>query len=256
MAALPPNDPNQGGQNPFTRNEVQRWERGHRPLPMSDRDLQRAHAMMQDSIARIRAYEHAASAPDPPSKRHGKTGPMFDVGDLAGLHDELVSNDWSHTNLVQYGEDWLGLTNPVFRSPRHHTIDGKQYPRFGDTILSPSFAGIGQYTFPVPPWEPTPRPSTRAIAEMAPAGWYLWLTDQLTGLLGPTKPFGSSWQFENTQSVWSTSSVYNPTYSGSSYVEDEFQALAAALQSIEDEAKESVTSTRDELPDRYEDYGR
>jgi len=99
-------------------------------------------------------------------------------------------------------------------------------------------------------------PHICAIAEMAPAAWYYWLTDQLTNLLGPTKPFGSSWQFENTQSVWSTSSVYNPTYSGSSYVEDEFQALAAALQSIEDEAKETVTSARDELPRRYEDKGR
>ena len=259
-----PNDPNQ---NPFRDREVQQWQRGHRPQPMSDRDLQRAQSMMQDSIARIRAYEHAASAPDPPSKRRTKQtilGPAVfgNQQDDEDLHDELVSYDWP-TNLVGFGDHWLGLTNPGFRSPRDHTTT---YPAalgvtpswYTNTILEEHNSGLGQYTFPVPPGVFPPWPRTRAIAEMAPAAWYYWLTDQLTNLLGPTKPFGSSWQFDPASGgaqAWRRSTISNPTYSGSSYVEDEFQALAAALQSIEDEAKETVTSARDELPDRYEDYG-
>ena len=137
---------------------------------------------------------------------------------------------------------------------------GMPGPRM-NTILGSSSAGLGRYAWPLPYPDAiisAPPPTIRAIAEMAPAAWYTWLTDQLTGLLGPTKPFGSSWRFDETEDSGfrMVSTVSNPTYSGSSYVEDEFQALAAALQSIEDEAKETMTSARDELPDRYEDYGR
>ena len=70
MSALPPNDPNQ---NPFTHQEVERWRKGHKPLPMSrDPDRERRHrrqSLIQDAIARVRATQHAYNAPDPPSKR-------------------------------------------------------------------------------------------------------------------------------------------------------------------------------------------
>ena len=69
MSALPPNDPNQ---NPFTHQEVERWRKGHKPLPMSrDPDRERRHrrqSLIQDAIARVRATQHAYNAPDPPSK--------------------------------------------------------------------------------------------------------------------------------------------------------------------------------------------
>ena len=163
------------------------------------------------------------------------------------LHDELVSYDWP-TQLTGFGDHWLGLTNPGFRSSRDDWM-GLQYGREHadwtylaghlNTRLESTSSGVGMYTFPGHVWA-----MPRAIAETAPAGWYNWLTYQLGELLGPTKPLGSSWQFDYSH-PWST--VSNPTYDGSSYVEDEFQALAAALQSIEDQAKARVTSERDEL---------
>ena len=84
MSALPPNDPNQ---NPFTHQEVERWRKGHKPLPMSrDPDRERVHrrqSLIQDAIARVRATQHAYNAPDPPSKRAQYRGANRPRGDFA-----------------------------------------------------------------------------------------------------------------------------------------------------------------------------
>ena len=142
MSALPPNDPNQ---NPFTHQEVERWRKGHKPLPMSrDPDRERRHrrqSLIQDAIARVRATQHAYNAPDPPSKCAKRDwGWLSHPTSVEGLHFELVNNP---TNLIGFGDNWLGLTYPGLRSNHDGpfmgemwNLDNDQYGTGGNRPLS------------------------------------------------------------------------------------------------------------------------
>ena len=104
MAALPPDEPNH---NPHRDAAQRRWQQGHKQV---------AQSMMQESIARIRAYEHAVNARDPPTKRVRRTWNALETWgwDQDRFGQFLTDNP---TSLVQDSSgQWMGLGSNVFRS--------------------------------------------------------------------------------------------------------------------------------------------
>ena len=197
MAALPPDEPNH---NPHRDAAQARWQKGHKQI---------AQSMMQESIARIRAYEHAVNARDPPTKRVRRTWNALETWgwDQDRFGQFLTDNP---TSLVQDSSgQWMGLGSNVFRSD--HQMGGwywssPDFPLYysSGNAWDSDVLRLGHTQSDTQVMYSRKRPNDPEAtidseywpSEVVPQTWFHWLTSQLGQSISTPNPFG----FEQTDS--------------------------------------------------------
>ena len=134
---------------------------------------------MQDAIARVRAYQHAYNAPDPPSKR-GFTWHVRRSD--ASLNRMLVSHPeglWAHTDgrLLGLGSSGLRSNHDGPFMGEMWNLDNDQYGTGGNRPLSATTSNT-TFTLAANNFLGT-QPQQVTPAEVLPVNWLAYLVNSL-----------------------------------------------------------------------------